>query len=66
MNRDLTDVENSILQILWGCGRGVIGRYSREGMEFLLKAIEQNREESEAEQRVESMDSDDRVRDEIM
>lgn len=41
-------------------------RYSREGMEFLLKAIEENREESEGEQRVESMNSDDRVSDEIM
>lgn len=56
VNRHLTDVENSILQIL----------YSREGMEFLLKAIEENREDSEGEQRVESMNSDDRVSDEIM
>lgn len=66
VNRHLTDVENSILQILWGNGRRVRGRYSREGMEFLLKAIEENREESEGEQRVESMNSDDRVSDEIM
>lgn len=66
VNRRLTDVENSILQILWENGRGMRGRYSREGMEFLLKAIEENREDSEGEQRVESMNSDDRVSDEIM
>lgn len=66
VNRHLTDVENSILQILWENGPEMRGRYSREGMEFLLKAIEENREESEGEQRVESMNSDDRVSDEIM